>query len=116
MTLRQLIQEYFKFHKEHENLKKNEEIDKKSEKKKKYSYENFKKDVEEIDKKFENQKKYSLLDMDEKGNIGFIRMIEEDCGLNNEQKKKVKNLTDYFLNKELNVAELQEYRKIAIPK
>ena len=115
MTLRQLIQEYFKFHKKHENFKKNvEEIDKKSEKK--YSYENFKKDVEKIDKKFENQKKYSLLDMDEKGNIGFIRMIEEDCGLNNEQKKKVKKLTDYFLNKELNVAELQEYRKIAIPK
>jgi hypothetical protein len=95
MTLRQLIQEYFKSQKEYDNLKK---------------------DVEKIDKKFENQKKYSLLDMDEKGKIGFIRMIEEDCGLNDEKKNKVKQLTDYFSNKELNAEELQNYREIAIPK
>ena len=68
MTLRELLQEFF-YSQEYKDFKKI-------------------KKVEEIDKKFKNHKKYSLLDMDEKGNIGFIRMIEEDCGLNDEQKKK----------------------------
>ena len=96
MTLRELLQEFF-YSQEYEDFKKI-------------------KKVEEIDKKFKIQKKYSLLDMDEKGKIGFIRMFEEDCGLNDEKKNKVKQLTDYFSNKELNAEELQNYRKIAIPK
>jgi hypothetical protein len=54
--------------------------------------------------------------MDEKGKIGFIRMFKEDCGLNDEKKNKVKQLTDYFSNKELNAEELQNYREIAMPK
>jgi hypothetical protein len=96
MTLRELLQEFF-YSQEYEDFKKI-------------------KKVEEIDKKFKIKKKYSLLDMDEKGKIGFIRMFEEDCGLNDEKKNKVKQLTDYFSNKELNAEELQNYRKIAIPK
>ena len=117
MTLRQLIQEYFKSQKEYDNFEKDvEEIDKNFENQKKYSFENFKKDVEEIDKKFENQKKYSLLDIDKNGKIGFIKMIEEDCGLNDEKKNKVKKLTDYFSNKELNAVELQKYRKSEMQK
>ena len=93
-----------------------EEIDKKFKNQKKYSYENFKEEVEEIDKKFKNQKNYSLLDMDKNEKIGFIKMIEEDCGLNDEKKNKVKKLTDYLSNKELNAAEIQNYRKIEISK
>ncbi len=43
-------------------------------------------------------------------------MIEEDCNLNVEQKKKVKDFTDYFSNKELSVEELQKYREIKFQK
>ncbi len=38
-------------------------------------------------------------------------MVEEDCNLNNEQKKKIKDFTDYFRYNELNEEEIQKYRE-----
>ena len=95
MTLRELIFDFYKSPNE---------------------FNKFRPKVLEIDENFKKQKKnntYSLLD---KEYAGFIRMIEEDCNLNVEQKKKVKDFTDYFSNKELSVEELQKYREIKFQK
>lgn len=63
-------------------------------------FEVFRKKMEKIDNNFKETKRhhknqYSLLDIE---NIGFIRMIEDDCGLSYDKKEIVKKMQDY-LNK-----------------
>ena len=71
----------------------------------------FRKKVEYIDDTFkiEKKNKYSLLDKDKY--IGFIRMIEEDCNLNKNQKDIIKDFTNYFSNEELNEEEIKKYNE-----
>lgn len=104
------------------NIKKIEEINKKNEINELnmtlreiiimfYKTEQFKKfikKVENINKCFMSSKKYkySLLN-----NNGFIMMIEEDCGLRPDKKEKIKKLTEYFNDKDLNEKELENYEK-----
>lgn len=59
-------------------------------------------------KKKEKKNVYSLLDIE---NNGFIRMINEGCKLSKDQKDKVFRLTNYFQNRNLNVEEINNYRK-----
>ena len=72
------------------------------------------KKIIEINKYFMEKKEnkqqnvYSLLDTE---NNGFIRMINEGCKLSKDQKDKVLHLTNYFQNKNLNVKEINNYRK-----
>lgn len=86
-TLRQLIIEFYKSEK---------------------AFEVFSEKVREINDNFKLAKKnkYSLLDIE---NNGFIKMVEEDCNLEQEQKRKIKNFTTYFLDKPLNEEEIQKY-------
>ena len=77
-------------------------------------FENFSEEVKSINEEFKKAKKnkYSLLDKYNNENInGFIRMIKEDCGLSNEQKLKINHLTTYFKNRNLNLEEIEIYRK-----
>ena len=71
-------------------------------------FEEFNKKVEKIKKCFMSSKnyKYSLLNND-----GFIKMIEDDCGLTFDKKEKIKKLTEYFNDKDLNEKELENYEK-----
>lgn len=71
-------------------------------------FEEFNKKVEKINKCFMSSKnyKYSLLNND-----GFIKMIEDDCGLTFDKKEKIKKLTEYFNDKDLNEKELENYEK-----
>lgn len=75
-------------------------------------FKNFSKEVQEINNYVKNQKKnkYSLLD-NEENNKGFLKMIEDDCTLSEEKKKIVKELTNYFTDKNLNEEEINNYRK-----
>ena len=41
-------------------------------------------------------------------------MIEEDCGLDAEQKRAIMDFTNYFKNRELSIEELKNYRDIAL--
>lgn len=77
----------------------------------------FSKQVEKIVEKVKIQKnnEYSLLDNTVEYN-GFFKMIEEDCGLNNEQKNKIRDFTNYFRNKILNEEELMKYRENLLQK
>ena len=82
-------------------------------------FENFSQETEKIIKINENIKiqkynKYSLLDNSECN--GFIKMIEEDCGLNDKQKEAVRDFTNYFHDRELSIEELKKYRDIALLK
>lgn len=93
-TLRQLIilfyesKEFEKFCQEKKNEKINENV------------------------KLQKNNQYSLFDNSEYN--GFIKMIEEDCGLNTEQKNVIRNFTNYFHDRELNIEELKKYRAIAL--
>ena len=69
-----------------------------------------------INENFKKQKKnaYSLLDND--NDNGFIRMIEEDCNLTENQKNIIEDFTNYFENKDLIEKELNKYIENYIPK
>ena len=75
-------------------------------------FKNFSKEVQQINNYVKNQKKnkYSLLD-NEDNNKGFLKMIEDDCTLSEEKKKIVKQLTNYFSDKNINEEEINNYRK-----
>lgn len=75
------------------------------------NFEKFKQKVKDIDENFKKKKKYKYSLLDKKEYVGFIKMVEEDCNLNNEQKKKIKDFTDYFRYNELNEEEIQKYRE-----
>ena len=77
-------------------------------------FENFCKSTEKINENVKIQKnnRYSLLDNLDYN--GFIKMIEEDCVLNAEQKNTIRYFTNYFNNKELNIEELKKYREIIL--
>lgn len=77
-----------------------------------FEFEKFSKKIYKIVENFKLQKnsEYSLLDNFPKYN-GFIRMIEQDCGLNSLQKDKIRELTNYFRNRILNEEELLKYRE-----
>ena len=86
-TLRQIIIEFYKSDKE---------------------FGVFSEKVREINDNFKLAKKnkYSLLDIE---NNGFIKMVEEDCNLEQEQKRIIKAFTSYFLDKSLNEEEIKKY-------
>ena len=71
-----------------------------------------------INENFKKQKKnaYSLLDNDNDKDNGFIRMIEEDCNLTENQKNIIEDFTNYFENKDLIEEELNKYIENYIPK
>ena len=75
-------------------------------------FKNFSKEVQDINNYVKNQKKnkYSLLD-NEENNKGFLKMIEDDCTLSEEKKKIVKDLTNYFSDKNINEEEINNYKK-----
>lgn len=78
----------------------------------------FSKEVQNIDKNFQTMKspkklQYSLLD---KENNGFIRMVEDDCGLNPEKKDKIRKLIAYFNEGGLNAEKIKEYEEDVFPK
>ena len=77
-------------------------------------FDNFCSETEKINENVKIQKnnKYSLLDNSEYN--GFIKMIEEDCGLDAEQKRAIMDFTNYFKNRELSIEELKNYRDIAL--
>ena len=72
-------------------------------------FEQFSKTVEKIDDNFKIMKKYkySLLDIEDNG---FIRMVEEDSNLSQEQKDIIKDFTDYVNKRGLTKKEIQNYR------
>ena len=57
-----------------------------------------------------------MLDNDNDKDNGFIRMIEEDCNLNEDQKNIIEDFINYFENKDLNEEELKKYIENFIPK
>lgn len=58
--------------------------------------------------KLAKNNRYSLLDKEEENN-GFIKMVEEDCNLEQPKKRIIKAFTTYFLDKPLNEEEIQKY-------
>ena len=71
----------------------------------------FSQKVKEINDNFKKEKKnrYSLLDNCEYN--GFIKMVEEDCNLDIEQKKEIEKFTNHFLDRPLNEEEINKYIK-----
>lgn len=71
----------------------------------------FSRKVKEINDNFKKEKKnrYSLLDNYEYN--GFIKMVEEDCNLDIEQKKEIEKFTKHFLDRPLNEEEINKYIK-----
>lgn len=78
---------------------------------------NFKnrKDIIQIDenfKKLKNRHYYSLLEVYEDNKCGFKRMIEEDSGINEFQKKIYNEIFEYFNDKDINEKEIEKYKGI----
>jgi hypothetical protein len=65
--------------------------------------------VKEIDNNYKTYHSFSLLDREENG---FLKMINQDCGLSGEQRTKLDQLLYYFKEKDLNIEEINNYKML----
>ena len=65
--------------------------------------------VKEIDNNYKKYHSFSLLDREENG---FLKMINQDCGLSGEQRTKLDQLLYYFKDKDLNIEEINNYKML----
>lgn len=76
-------------------------------------FQEFKNEVKENNKYFEGLNDFSLLELNEsKTSCGFIDMVERDCSIPDEKIKILNHITNYFINKKINKAEIEKYLEL----
>ena len=65
-----------------------------------------------IDEKFQKEHKHNSFSLLKKEENGFIKMINEDCNLSNEQLCKLKDLQEYFRDKAINKENITKYKNL----
>lgn len=74
-------------------------------------FQRFYNDVERIDDHFFKEKKNHLITV-ERDIKGYIDYVESYNKLNSDKREKLKNVLEYFKDKEINVDEIKKYKKI----